>query len=256
MKFNIATIAALAAGLVLLAASALLASPSVMGFINLAGLGVVVGGTLAASAVGFSPLRIIQALKVFALSCKPGEANIDDYVEGLAAVADQYSSSGAESLARPPGLGPDPFFDQGLAMAAAGVEAGHIEKLLDQVMRSEYESWTAKADVFRAMARFSPAFGLAGGLIGMIGMTRSMGADPAGAGPAMGAALTAILYGLLLAYLVFIPMAVRIERRAGERYGLMSLVRQGLVLAASGVSGDGLRAGLGARSAESGIEIE
>jgi chemotaxis protein MotA len=86
------------------------------------------------------------------------------------------------------------------------------------------------AGIYRTMSRLAPAFGIIGTLIGLIGMMQAMGADLREIGPAMATALTTTLYGILLANMVFLPIAVKVEKRIEERAILMSVIRDGVLL--------------------------
>ena len=57
--------------------------------------------------------------------------------------------------------------------------------------------------------------GMIGTLIGLIQMLANLN-DPESIGPAMAIALLTTFYGAILAYMVFAPIAAKIERNAAE----------------------------------------
>lgn len=83
--------------------------------------------------------------------------------------------------------------------------------------------------VWRTMADAAPAMGLVATILGLIRMFANMD-DPARIGPAMAMALTATLYGVLMANLLAGPVAARLERLseaelAWQRRAIAALVR-------------------------------
>ena len=67
--------------------------------------------------------------------------------------------------------------------------------------------------IFRGIGESAPAFGLIGTLLGLVQMLTHLG-DPASIGPAMAVALLTTLYGALIASLIALPMADKLETRA------------------------------------------
>jgi len=87
----------------------------------------------------------------------------------------------------------------------------------------------AEAQLFRTMAGYAPAFGMIGTLIGLVNLMFMLGdGDMTAIGQQMSLALMTTFYGILLANLVFKPIAVKLERRTEERVALMNMVMQGL----------------------------
>ena len=81
------------------------------------------------------------------------------------------------------------------------------------------------------MAAFAPAFGMLGTLLGLINMLRSAGADDFDLMMAnMAVALMTTLYGIVLANLLFKPMALKFEYRTRRRVAHMNLILEGLLL--------------------------
>ncbi|KPQ29843.1 MAG: chemotaxis protein MotA [Marinobacter excellens HL-55] len=87
----------------------------------------------------------------------------------------------------------------------------------------------AEAQLFRVMASFAPAFGMIGTLVGLINMMFLLGGgNMAVIGQQLAIALMTTFYGILLANLIFKPVAVKLERRTEQRIILMRMVMQGI----------------------------
>jgi chemotaxis protein MotA len=83
-------------------------------------------------------------------------------------------------------------------------------------------------DIFKSLGTYAPAFGMIGTLIGLVQMLRQMD-DPSTIGPAMAVALLTTLYGSLLANVIFLPLAKKLEERSKEEFQNMELMREGLL---------------------------
>jgi chemotaxis protein MotA len=70
---------------------------------------------------------------------------------------------------------------------------------------------------------------MAGTLIGLIQMLRSMGEDLSALGPAMAVALVTTLYGVILAYLLFLPLAGKLKIRSAEEIILRQVMVEGIL---------------------------
>jgi chemotaxis protein MotA len=74
----------------------------------------------------------------------------------------------------------------------------------------------------------APAMGLIGTLIGLVQMLGNLD-DPSSIGPSMAVALLTTFYGAVLANMVFMPLAAKLERNSGEEELLNSVYMVGAV---------------------------
>ena len=80
--------------------------------------------------------------------------------------------------------------------------------------------------VLRKAAEFAPAMGLIGTLIGLVQMLGNL-QDPSTIGPAMAVALLTTFYGAVLANMVFMPLASKLERNSAEEMLIYNLYTMG-----------------------------
>jgi chemotaxis protein MotA len=79
----------------------------------------------------------------------------------------------------------------------------------EQEISDRAQRHVAARNVWISVADAAPALGMAGTIIGLIGMFANM-ADPASIGPSMALALLTTLYGVILANLIAAPIAARL----------------------------------------------
>jgi chemotaxis protein MotA len=85
--------------------------------------------------------------------------------------------------------------------------------VLGNVIEPTYERNMAGAQVLRSMASAAPAFGMLGTLIGLIIMLDGMDDDSSQIGAGLAVVLVTTLYGIMLARLVFAPVAAKLQQR-------------------------------------------
>ena len=121
----------------------------------------------------------------------------------------------------------DAFLAKGVRLAVDGLAPDEVHGALMSEMRSLKERHRQGYRIFRFMGSTAPAMGMIGTLIGLVQMLQTMD-DPASIGPSMAVALLTTLYGALFAFLVFIPMADKLECRTKDEARNMSVVIMGV----------------------------
>jgi chemotaxis protein MotA len=84
-----------------------------------------------------------------------------------------------------------------------------------------------------AAGAFAPAFGMIGTLIGLVQMLTNL-SDPSKIGAGMATALLTTLYGSIIANMMFIPLAGKLDIRAKQEALLRELMIEGIVAIQSG----------------------
>ena len=104
--------------------------------------------------------------------------------------------------------------------------------MLMAAAEGKFQRTMVLSDILKNMAATAPAFGMIGTLVGLIIMLQTLGGDPAGLGPGLAVALLTTLYGVLMARLVFMPAASKVEQRAGIQRFRDYLVTEGFAMLA------------------------
>jgi len=226
---NIATVLGILCGMAILTAATWFSTPNAMVFINFPGLAIVLGGTLAATFICYPLREVMRVFHVFLLALGREELPTGDYIHAIEKIARTASAKGKISLEKAlPGI-ENNFLKQGVQMLVDGYSPGEIREIMDTSIQQQYDSEMSAAGIYRTMAKLGPAFGIIGTLIGLIAMMQSMGGDVRELGPAMATALTTTLYGVLLAHMICLPIAIKVEKRIEERVVLMQVIRDGIL---------------------------
>ena len=190
---------------------------------------IVLGGTLAATAVGF---RLKEILRVFTLIkfvvTKP-KYILPDLVKELIDSAEANKKGPAE-LERHISSIKTPFIQDGLVFINNGIKYDDLKEILHQRERFRYNRESHESDLMKTLGTFSPAFGMVGTLIGLVFMLFNMGGDSGAIGPAMAVALLTTFYGSVLANLIFNPFSEKLDLRNKENADAHKLMIEGLLL--------------------------
>ncbi|MDX8398430.1 MAG: MotA/TolQ/ExbB proton channel family protein [Mariprofundaceae bacterium] len=230
---NFSSMLGIIAGIILIFGSMFLSAIEPGIYFNATGLLIVFGGTLAATLISFpmSELRSVTQLvgHVLRHESYSVRADVDEISKAsrlrmqgdFARIEDQLA--GIEN----------PFLRTGIQLVVDDTPQDEIVNLLNWRIKRLRERERAEAHIFHTMASYAPAFGMFGTLIGMVNMLYTVnGPDLASIGHNMAVALMTTLYGLLLANLIFKPVAIKLERRTETRVMVMHMVVEGTILLA------------------------
>lgn len=228
---NIATIIGIVVGIIVLSNAAYGVAENVNIFINKPGLAIVLGGVAAATFICYPFKRVMSVFKLVFLVLKREELPIGNYIHELQYLSKVAFRKGMLKLETELEGIENHFLQDGLKMLVDNYADEEIRKIMERRIENTYINEMAQANIFRTMAKLSPAFGMMGTLIGLIGLMQGMGNGGLETiGPAMATALVTTLYGIFLANMVFFPIALKVESRIEERILLMTIVLEGILL--------------------------
>lgn len=212
--FDMATMLGLSGAIALIGAAIFLGG-NWMAFIDWPAIMMVVFGTFAITTVSYSWTEIVKAQPlmlrtVFTRGETPNEAAMKMLQlaerarrRGLLAMQNEIAS-----------LRSEPFLLRGMTMLIDGMPIEEVERNLAFETHSIAQRHQRSTGILRRAAEVSPAMGLIGTLVGLVQMLGSLD-QPEGIGPAMAVALLTTFYGAVLANVVFLPIASKLERNSG-----------------------------------------
>ena len=124
-------------------------------------------------------------------------------------------------------LGKEPFLHKGISMVVDGVPAKEVIGILNRDLASALQRSDTTVGVLRKAGEFAPAMGLIGTLIGLVQMLGNLD-DPSTIGPSMAVALLTTFYGALLANLVFLPLAAKLDGNTNSQETVSNLYLMGI----------------------------
>lgn len=224
---DIATVIGILAGFTLVISAMLMGGGAAM-FLHLPSMLITVGGMLSATFVHFSIGQVFKIASIAkkALFCKlPAEADLIQKMVNFSAI---NRRDGALALEQQIPNAGDDFLVKGLQMVIDGQGDEAIEKQLTMEIQYLQERHQSGKKILEFMGASAPAFGMIGTLIGLVSMLRNL-SDPTQIGGGMATSLLTTFYGALLANLVFVPMAGKLDLRSRREAGLREMVVEGLL---------------------------
>jgi len=107
------------------------------------------------------------------------------------------------------------FMQKGVDLLVDGHDADVVKSTLGKDIALTEERHDLGISIFKSLGDVAPAMGMIGTLVGLVAMLGNMD-DPKSIGPAMAVALLTTLYGAMIANMIAIPIADKLELRKGE----------------------------------------
>ncbi len=202
-------------------------------FINVPSLMITVGGTIAATLISF-PLA--NVLKVFAI------AKTCFFQKPVSPVAEIRRITDYARIARRDGIlaleerlgdDADPVLRRGLQLVIDGTPAEMVRDILYSQLDARRERHRRGKQILESMGASAPAFGMIGTLIGLVQMLRNL-SDPSQIGVGMATALITTFYGAVMANLIFLPLAGKLEARSRDEDLVTELLIEGVTAIQNG----------------------
>lgn len=219
------------AGILFLILAVGLSADDPLAFINLPGLLIVFGGTITAMLVSFPYSEILAALKQGRIVAEPLDRDFTKEANQILHFATLWFRKQFGMIDRDLEKLDNQFLKKGLQMVRDKQSHDDIMALLNWSISQIRAKESAVINIYRSMATFAPAFGMVGSLVGLVNMLQTIETGNLTAVSSdMGIALVTTFYGLLLANLVFKPIATKLEQRRHLKIIQLTMMAEGVAL--------------------------
>jgi chemotaxis protein MotA len=183
-------------------------------FIDVPSILIVIIGTFAITTVSYSWREVMQAQPLMMRTAFSRGHNPNEAAAKVLQLAERARRRGLLAMQNELfSLKNEPFLLRGMTMLVDGMPIEEIERNLTFETHAMAQRHQRSTGILRRAAEVSPAMGLIGTLIGLVQMLGSLD-QPEGIGPAMAVALLTTFYGAVLANVVFLPVASKLERNS------------------------------------------
>ncbi|MGE0634694.1 MAG: motility protein A [Pseudobdellovibrionaceae bacterium] len=195
---------------------------------------VVLGGTFSAAAISFGLGRLVSLVRIFLQRVLGSQRDYNPkaIIEEMMLLAESYRTSSGQ-LPNLIETIKDPFLKEGMsALMDQVLQNEELTRIMQTRALSIYNRYHEDAIKFKALAKFPPAFGLMGAVMGMIGIMNELGNTGGGSvvGPSLALALIGTLYGVTLANFVILPVAENLLDSAREVKTKNLMITEGVSL--------------------------
>ena len=200
-------------------------------FVDVPSVLIVIVGSVFAVMMKFELGQFLGAMKVagkaFSFKMAKPDTLVGEIVElaGLARKGGLLSLEGKEVS--------EAFLSKGIQLLVDGHDPDVARTLLNKEMKLASTRHDMAIGVFKSMGDVAPAMGMIGTLIGLVAMLANM-SDPKAIGPAMAIALLTTLYGAMIANMIALPIADKLNLRKEEEDLLKTMIIDALLAIQSG----------------------
>jgi len=194
---------------------------------------VVIFGAAGAVVISFPLARITGLVAVVKKSFSNEVGDPADTIAELVRYAEVARREGILSLENLMSEMKDPFIVRGVKMAVDGTDPELIRTILDTELDAVSDRHAQNKALLDAIAKYAPAFGMIGTLLGLIFMLQNMD-DPSKIGPGMAVALITTLYGAMIANMFASPIADKLAAKDAEELLVKTIIVTGVMSIQSG----------------------
>ncbi|WDP88220.1 MAG: MotA/TolQ/ExbB proton channel family protein [Desulfobacter sp.] len=222
---DIASFIGIISGLTLII-SAIFLGGDIHNFVNIPGLMIVFGGTIATTLITFQFRDVFAAFKAAYFVFSKEKEDPNQAVATMIKLSRISRRQGLLHLANVKTR--SSFLKKACGLLADGSSEEVIRAALTTEIRSLQMRHFIVQEVFRKMGIYAPAFGMLGTLIGLVQMLSRL-QDPSHIGPAMATALLTTFYGSFLSTLFFLPVAGKLKSRTIAEIMSLEIMREGAI---------------------------
>lgn len=197
-------------------------------FIDYPALLIVLGGTIASTLINFKFSQVKSVLRLLWIALSGQGTSPSDAIRLLVGFAEKARREGLLAMEEEAEELEDHFLKKGIRLVVDGTDPETVRQIMDIELTFLEERHRAGHQIFDHMGAMAPAFGMLGTLIGLVIMLGHLD-DPDRIGPAMAVALITTFYGLILANLVFIPIAGKLRVKTEEEILLREVMIEGIL---------------------------
>lgn len=229
-------------GLTMIVSAIFMNTDDILIFASLESFMIVVGGTIACSFMSFQHRYVIIAFKAIIWMVKKPKSTREGLNEEImrlvkwAYLVQQKGLPALEAEVKSVKAN-DPIVRYCLELVATAHKPEELRAMMERAVESEFERKATPVVILRTMAANAPSFGLIGTLVGLISMLQGMGSGGgddmfAAVGHGMATALTATLYGIFSARMIYLPAANQLQQKEEIERFRNHMVSEGLVMLA------------------------
>lgn len=208
-----------------------LSSNDVTSFIDIPSFIMVIGGTFAAGMICLSFEKILMLFKAYFSALKKNKLVYSKVIKEIMEIADK-SRINPTFLKTASETTKFKFLGEGLQLIIDGFPDTDIYEFMNRRVDTSFRRYSADADNFKILAKFAPAFGMIGTLVGLVGLLKNLGGANSQSliGPNMALALVTTFYGSLLANIVLLPIGENLLQRAKDDRLVREIILEGTIL--------------------------
>lgn len=230
---DISSVGGILAGWTVIVIGIALAGGSVKTFTDIPSIFITLLGSFCALLLSFPMEHLKKMIPVTRLVFTPQKHDPAGLINILVNFSEKARREGLLALEDDVEAIDDLFLKKGIQLVVDGTDPELVRNILNSELDALDQRHSEGRDLYEQWGALAPAFGLIGTLIGLIVMLARL-EDKASIGAGMSVALLTSLYGAIMANLMFIPMAKKLEMRNNEEMLIREIMIEGILSIQSG----------------------
>jgi len=201
-------------------------------FFDIASVFIVFGGTLAALFIAYPIAALLSIHKCVIITFTAKSRDPLKMIEQITALSEAARREGLLSLENHMDEIDSPFLATGIRMAVDGMSPEVVESIMNTEIVAVDNRHAFGKSILDNGAKYAPAFGMMGTLVGLVVMLSDMNPDTVGSG--MAVAIITTFYGALVSNLCFLPWSEKLRFINDEEMMEMEIMLKGVIAIQSG----------------------
>ncbi|MEP9412508.1 MAG: MotA/TolQ/ExbB proton channel family protein [Candidatus Brocadia sp.] len=201
---------------------------AVMGYIDIPSIMIVVGGTVASTVVRFPIPTVMGAIGVAKKTVFVKAGSVEEEIKRLVEYCKISRREGLLGLEKEIEKINDQFLIKAVRLLVDGSDTDTLRSILGTEIDNIRQRHSAGKGILEFAGSMAPAFGMIGTLIGLVDMLKKLD-DPSKIGAGMAVALITTFYGVIVANLVLLPLAGRLDTLSKKELLLKEVIMEGVV---------------------------
>lgn len=211
----------------------LVAGGNLLMFWDLPSLLITGGGCVASMLVAYKIPRLMLVPQLIRLCVFPPKYDSNELIITLVSFSEKARREGLLALEDDLNELDDPFMRKGLQLVVDGTDPELVRNILEKEVENMADRHDVNKSMFDNAATYAPAFGMIGTLMGLVMMLVNL-QDKSTVGPYLAVAIITTFYGAMLCYLVFSPVATRLDQMTGAEMNIKAIILEGTLSIQSG----------------------
>jgi len=197
-------------------------------YIEAGSIFIVVGGTLGALIAQYPMDDIKKVFTLVKLAMNKSNIDLEKQIDDIVDMANIARKNGLLALEDKVNDMDDPFLKNAVMLILDGTDPELVKNVMETEVYFMDERHSKYIGLFLAGSELAPAFGMVGTLIGLINMLQKLD-DPSTLGPSMAVALITTFYGVLIANIIFKPIAKQLQIKNSEEQVQKDIIIEGIL---------------------------
>lgn len=216
------------AGIVLIGVGIFLGGGDISSYLSGSSALIVLGGVAASVLVRYRPVELKNLWRIIRIAFSSSKSSPREIISLIVRLADKARREGLLAMEDDAEEIEDEFLRKGIQLVVDGADPELVKNILEIEIACLEERHRKGQGMFQFMAAVSPAYGMVGTIIGLIVMLSNL-SEPSQLGPAMAVALITTFYGVILANLIFLPLAGKLRLRSEEEVLIKEIMTEGIL---------------------------